>query len=202
MYEVGKQIRQLRESKGLTLRELGKLTHLSHSFIGDIESGRSSPSLNTLQSFSRVFGVSVPDLLQGELPSPKQTRLPMRLKELRNARGLSQEDLAISLNLIQQTVGNYETGRTEPNLNTLAKIADFFNVSVDYLIGRSDRKPKTARQLFADKMKLLKVTNPLMYQHYPEEKKPFYFQISFEMLDILAQHTGKPVSWFFEEGNE
>lgn len=65
MYEIGKRIKQLREAKGLTMRELGKLAHLSHSFIGDIESGRSNPSLDTLQSLSKVFGVPVPELLRG-----------------------------------------------------------------------------------------------------------------------------------------
>ena len=63
----------------------------------------------------------------------------MRLKELRNAKGISQLKLAMDLNMNQNTISRYETGEREPGINELIRIADYFNVSVDYLIGRSDK---------------------------------------------------------------
>ncbi len=63
---------------------------------------------------------------------------PERLKQLRNLRQLSQDTLAKKLGIAQQTYGHWETGRTEPDHTTLTCIADFFNVSVDYLLGRED----------------------------------------------------------------
>ncbi|MBR2013580.1 MAG: helix-turn-helix transcriptional regulator [Clostridia bacterium] len=63
----------------------------------------------------------------------------MRLKELRTAKGISQLKLAMDLNMNQNTISRYETGEREPGINELIRIADYFNVSVDYLIGRSDK---------------------------------------------------------------
>ncbi len=70
----------------------------------------------------------------------------MRLKEIRKSRGISQQKLAIDLNTNQNTISRYETGEREPGINELIKIADYFGVSVDYLLERSDEitinKPK------------------------------------------------------------
>ena len=62
----------------------------------------------------------------------------MRLKELRKSKGISQLRLATDLNTTQNTISRYETGEREPGIDELIKIADYFNVSVDYLIGRSE----------------------------------------------------------------
>lgn len=62
----------------------------------------------------------------------------MRLKELRKAKGISQLKLAMDLNTNQNTISRYETGEREPSINELIKIADYFGVSIDYLVGRSD----------------------------------------------------------------
>lgn len=64
-----------------------------------------------------------------------------RLASLRKSKGLSQYALAERLNFSRGQLANYEQGKREPDYNTLQKIADFFDVSVDYLIGRTD-KPK------------------------------------------------------------
>lgn len=62
----------------------------------------------------------------------------MRLKELRTQKGISQLKLALALNTNQNTISRYETGEREPGINELIKIADYFNVSVDYLLERTD----------------------------------------------------------------
>ena len=62
----------------------------------------------------------------------------MRLKEIRKKKGISQLKLAMDLNMNQNTVSRYETGEREPGINELIKIADYFNVSVDYLLERTD----------------------------------------------------------------
>lgn len=68
----------------------------------------------------------------------------MRLKELRTKKGISQLRLATELNTTQNTISRYETGEREPGIDELIKIADYFNVSVDYLIGRTEN-PKLNR---------------------------------------------------------
>ena len=62
----------------------------------------------------------------------------MRLKELRKAKGISQLKLAMDLNTNQNTISRYETGEREPGIVELIKLADYFNVSVDYLLGRTN----------------------------------------------------------------
>lgn len=62
-----------------------------------------------------------------------------RISSLRKQRGLSQAQLADKLKLSQSALGMYETGKKEPNLNTLSVLADFFNVSIDYLVGREKK---------------------------------------------------------------
>jgi len=62
----------------------------------------------------------------------------MRLKELRTQKGISQLKLALALNTNQNTISRYETGEREPGINELIKIADYFNVSIDYLLERTN----------------------------------------------------------------
>ncbi len=62
----------------------------------------------------------------------------MRLKEIRKSKGISQLKLAMALNTNQNTISRYETGEREPGINELIKIADYFNVSVDYLLERTN----------------------------------------------------------------
>lgn len=62
----------------------------------------------------------------------------MRLKETRKLKGISQLKLALYLNANQNTISRYETGEREPGINELIKIADYFNISVDYLLERTN----------------------------------------------------------------
>lgn len=68
-----------------------------------------------------------------------------RLRELRVERELLQSDIAKLINKSERTVGFYETGERDMNTETLAILANFFNVSIDYLLGKSDiRNPEKA----------------------------------------------------------
>ncbi|MBM7582479.1 transcriptional regulator with XRE-family HTH domain [Caldicoprobacter guelmensis] len=67
-----------------------------------------------------------------------------RLKELRKEHKMTQTELGKILGLSTSAIGMYEQGRRDPDSFTLQKIADTFNVTVDYLLGRSDiRNPYT-----------------------------------------------------------
>ena len=62
----------------------------------------------------------------------------MRLKEIRQKRGISQIKLSMDLNMNQNTISRYETGERQADYKTLIKLADYFNVSIDYLLERTD----------------------------------------------------------------
>ena len=66
-----------------------------------------------------------------------------RLKELRKARKISQLKLALDLNMNQNTVSRYETMEREADYKTLIQIADYFDVTLDYLLGRTEQKQRS-----------------------------------------------------------
>lgn len=62
----------------------------------------------------------------------------MRLKELRKSSGISQLKLAMDLGMNQNSISRYENLERQADYETLIKFADYFNVSIDYLLGRTD----------------------------------------------------------------
>ena len=62
---------------------------------------------------------------------------PIKLKELRNIHHMKQQELAEALNVSQQSISRYENGKHYPDLPALIVIADFFDVPIDYLVGRT-----------------------------------------------------------------
>lgn len=65
-----------------------------------------------------------------------------RLKELRNEKGWTQTELATFISVSKSSVNMYERGEREPNFEKLEAIADYFNVDMDYLMGKSQYKSK------------------------------------------------------------
>lgn len=61
-----------------------------------------------------------------------------RLRNLRESRNLSQQDLADRLKINRSTYARYELGQTQPDFSTLQSIADFYDVSIDYILGRTN----------------------------------------------------------------
>jgi len=68
------------------------------------------------------------------------TKLPERLLLLRNEQGLSQEKAAAGQGITYRSYRRYEAGEREPDASTLVQMADFYNVSLDYLTGRTDNR--------------------------------------------------------------
>ncbi len=61
-----------------------------------------------------------------------------RLKELREDKGISQKELANTLNLRQQSISMWENGSRQPNYDMLETLCKYFEVTADYLLGLSD----------------------------------------------------------------
>ena len=59
------------------------------------------------------------------------------MKSLRKIKGYTQEQLAVILNTTRSCISNYELGNRQPDNETISAVADFFNVSIDFLMGRS-----------------------------------------------------------------
>ena len=62
------------------------------------------------------------------------------IRDLRKQRKMSQTELAKILHVSQQTVTAWETGKAEPSSSAISSLADYFNVTTDYLLGRPEKK--------------------------------------------------------------
>ena len=70
----------------------------------------------------------------------KEIKMEFRLKQLRKEKNISQLKPAFDLNMSQNTISRYETGEREADYASLIKFANYFNVSIDYLLGRTNTK--------------------------------------------------------------
>lgn len=75
-----------------------------------------------------------------------------RLKYLREEKNMLQEDLAKVLDVSQKTISNYETGERDMSTEALTKLAEYFNVSIDYLLGKSDIRNPENIEIDTDKL--------------------------------------------------
>ncbi len=65
-----------------------------------------------------------------------------RIRDLREDKDLTQSDVAKATGIDQKTLSNYETGKTNPDSYVIIKLAEFFDVSADYLLGRESEDSK------------------------------------------------------------
>lgn len=73
-----------------------------------------------------------------------------RIRDLREDMDLRQIDVSKATGIDQKTLSNYETGKTRPDSEALIKLADFFNVSIDYLVGRSEKNLSSDRDIIKE----------------------------------------------------
>ena len=122
-----------------------------------------------------------------------------RLAELRKKKDVSRRELSFSLNLEQSTYGKYESGQRQPSLDILQKIADYFNVTTDYLLGKSDvpnpHRDRTETTALEDFL----TDNPVsenyielirMIDSLPKEKKEIYINFILGFTKLLLDKDG------------
>lgn len=101
-----------------------------------------------------------------------------RIKQLRKEKGMTQEELAKTLGVIRGTLSVWEIDKAEPDNKTLGKIADYFDVTIDYLLGRDtepDNFDNNLRQILSkmsdeEGQQTIKILE-LIKQMSPEDKK-------------------------------
>ncbi|MBQ3462921.1 MAG: response regulator [Clostridia bacterium] len=78
-----------------------------------------------------------------------------KIKQIRNQRGLSQQQLADMLNVDRSSVANWETDRRVPNFDTISKMAVFFNININEFTSTAEAKAKTANIIMVDDEKII-----------------------------------------------
>ncbi|UUV13626.1 XRE family transcriptional regulator [Clostridioides difficile] len=140
------RLKFLRKEKGVMQKEIANYLNITTSAYGFYEQGKRTPTPEMLSSLAEYFGTTV-DYLIGRYDnkassissktSCNNTLFQKRLKELRAEKNMTQEDVANKLNLTKSAYGYYEQGKTVPDAYMLSSLAEIFNVTTDYLLGRS-----------------------------------------------------------------
>lgn len=149
---LSNRLRKLRIESGYTQKELANklgIAQATYSRYGT-KTRHMIPSISRLKKLAKIFNVSISYLLgeTNERPSSNSKKLSSthfteNLNLLRKTKGFSQAELSKKLGISRQTYNNYEKGIRFPNKDTLGKLAEFFNVSVEYLLCETDeRMPK------------------------------------------------------------
>ncbi|HSH25451.1 MAG TPA: helix-turn-helix domain-containing protein, partial [Massilibacterium sp.] len=82
---------------------------------------------------------------------------------LRNEKGISQRELADRLKINRSTYARYETSATQPDFETLKLLANFYDVTIDYILGNSDRKEPTIEEKLSKELRLRDGENIYFY---------------------------------------
>lgn len=103
----------------------------------------------------------------------------MNLKELRKAKGLSQEQAAKALNITLRAYQNYEYGQREPNIEMINKLADFYGVTTDYLLGReAEPNPLAMLNVKVDDDKFVEI-----YKDLPDYAKQIFIDTMIKLAE-------------------
>ena len=134
---LGDKIKQRLNSLALNQKDLAFKLNISPSTLNGYITGYRTPDIHTLKRISDELKVPPSYFLQDEEGSIENI-LPLRLRQLRQLNGFLQKDIADKLNITASAYGFYEQGKRTPDSNTLNKLAEIFNISTDYLLGRTD----------------------------------------------------------------
>ncbi|WP_446897479.1 helix-turn-helix domain-containing protein [Clostridium sp. LBM24168] len=121
----------------------------------------------------------------------------VRLKELRLKKGLTQKELAEKLNMQNTAISKYELNERKPDIDTLNQLANFFNVSADYLLGNADtREPEIEINIpkeYTDKYKVTSRDKKQYLEHMKKANEAFFMNDEFdeedkkEILDTMSE---------------
>lgn len=146
MTTIGKRIKLQRKHVGLTQEALAeKLGYRNKTSITKIENGTNDIPQSKLYAFANALDTSVSYLIgwhEDENSNSSTNVFPIRFKTLRAEKKLTQQILSDKLKISKSSINMYERGEREPGFATLISIADFFDVDIDYLLGRQDKKRK------------------------------------------------------------
>lgn len=115
-----------------------------------------------------------------------------RLRFLRKRRNLTQKDLADRFNVGESTIGMYERDEREPSFEFVKQLADFFNVTTDYLLGRTDDPNPPGSDSDNEELGTLASINQLIKEYGIEQMGFFdiekWKQLSEEEIEEIVKH--------------
>lgn len=136
---LAERLKLLREEAGITQTQAGEIVKTQYKVYQKYEYGTANPPLEKLITFALYYKTSISYLIgNSDERNTKLTRISTfteRLPLLRKRTGLFQREVAAEIGVYERTYRKYELGEHTPNIETLCKLAAFYGVSVDYLVG-------------------------------------------------------------------
>ncbi len=146
---LSQRLKELRLNQQLSQVDIAEKLGISNGLYNKYEKKGVNPPYETLQKLSKIYWVSVDYILGNDTvpneaaTSPTHIEFSRNLKALRTKKGVTQQQLANTLRVDKTTISKWENGLNYPNQDLQIIIADYFGVSVDYLLGRDTPKPKS-----------------------------------------------------------
>lgn len=144
------RLKIIRKFKGLTQNEVAKILNTTQSQYGKYENGKTSISMENAKKLAEYYGVSVPYLLGLDDDSTNTIeKIPRKniFSELAKNKGKSLKEISEETGIGYSTIGNYNQGSRIPKTENAFILADYFGVSVAYLLGLESTDSKIDNQI-------------------------------------------------------
>lgn len=144
------RLKVIRKFKGLTQTEVAKVLNITQSQYGKYENGKTSISMENAKKLAEYYGVSVPYLLGLDDDSTDTIEIIPRkniFSELARNKGKSLKEISEETGIGYSTIGNYNQGSRIPKTENAFILADYFGVSVAYLLGLENMDSKRDDQI-------------------------------------------------------
>jgi len=135
--KMAKQLKEARKSRGLTQEQVAEALKVSVGTISGYERGYRRPDPDMIVQLADLYDVST-DYILGRHTVTQTNVFGQKIKEMRISKELTPDALSKSLDISSDILTSYEAGTRTPDLYIAEKLATYFGVSVDYLLGRTD----------------------------------------------------------------
>jgi len=145
--DIFQRMKDLREDRDLSQEDIAKVLQTTQEQVSKYETGRQMMGIDKYVKLAKYYNVSL-DYLTGLIDTPKKLYwgeimdIFQRMKDLREDHDLTQADVAKILQTTREQVSKYETGRQMMGADKYIKLAKYYNVSLDYLMGLIDTPKK------------------------------------------------------------
>lgn len=137
VHELPNFLKLVRETKKHSLQTTHMLTDYLIENVREYEEGTQPITKDYLKCFAKAYKIPMKIANLGHIPKEDiKNILASRIKQLRIESDLPQAIIAYELDIARSTYAGYEIGKNEPDVYTLVKIANYYKVSLDYLVGR------------------------------------------------------------------
>ena len=152
MIENGNRMAILRHNNGLLQKDIAKILNVKENTYSKWEKCSNDIPLEKINILANYYDVNLDYLLSNKIEHSEKLKIDYkkiceRLLELRKEKHLTQAKLSDKIGFFQTTYSSFETGVRRPTTHKLLYIVNFYNASMDYVVGRTDRKKIYKRNL-------------------------------------------------------